>query len=155
MTVTITIRESATGKLAMINGKSYTLLRLYEDRRLDGIFCLAVAGRVPLKPTDLDEHWCVFRGGDVYIALDARPFSYHLILGETASTDAPNWPRFKAPAPYYAFVGPTEEALRAQIRLTLERYRSRLKLEDALLQAITVDDLCGGPPAYLLSARKL
>ena len=40
---------------------------------MSGIFCLAVAGRTPLRADDLDDHWKVFRNGDVYLALDYRP----------------------------------------------------------------------------------
>ncbi len=151
----ITIRDGAHGKLALINGKTYSLLRCYESRALDGIFFLAVAGRTPLKADDLAEHWRVFRSGHVHIALNARPFSYHLIQGDNAPTDAPYWPRLKASSPYYAFVAPTEAATKALIRLTLERYHARLDPETALECADQVQDLCGGPPAYLLRATKL
>jgi hypothetical protein len=124
--------------------------------QLDGrLFCLVVAGRTALRADDLDEHWRVFRSGDVYLALDARPFSYHLIQGEGSATDAPRWPRLKSPASYYAFVGPTEEVVQAQIQLTLERYRSRLEPEAAIEGALKVPDQCGGPPAYLLKSSKL
>jgi hypothetical protein len=151
----LTIRDSGSGKLAIINGKTYTLLRLYQHSRLGGIFCLIVAGRTPLRAEDLAEHWRVIRGGNVYLALDPRPFSYHLIQGESSTTDAPRWPRLKASAPFYAFVGPTEEAVKTQIRLTLERYHSRADPDLAIEQAYQVRDACGGPPAYLLKARRL
>ena len=151
----ITVRSGASGKLAIINGKTYTLLRLYRFTGLGGIFCLVVAGRTPLRADDLDEYWRVLRSGDIYLALSARPFSYHLIQGEGSATDAPRWPRLKSPASYYAFVGPTEEAVQAQIRLTLERYHSSLEPEAAIRRALKVQDECGGPPAYLLKASKL
>ena len=151
----LTVRDAANGKLAVINGKTYTLLRLYRSVRLGGVFCLAVAGRTRLKADDLDKHWRVVRSGDVYLALKCRPFSYHLIAGEGSATDAPRWPRLKAAASYYAFVGPTEEAVQAQIRLTLERYRSRADPEVAIERALRVPDQCGGPPAYLVRASKL
>ena len=57
----ITVRDGARGKLAIINGKTYTLLRQYQDVRMGGIFCMAVAGRTPLRADDLAEHWKVFR----------------------------------------------------------------------------------------------
>ena len=151
----LTIRDSGSGKIAIINGKTYSLLRLYRHVRLEGIFCLIVAGRTPLRADDLDEHWRVFRSGDVCLALDCRPFSYHLMQGEGSTTDAPRWPRLKAPAAYYAFVGPTEEAVQTQIQLTLERYRSRVDPEAAIESAVKVADECGGPPAYLLNSSKL
>ena len=151
----LTVRESGNGKLAIINGKTYTLLRLYRHNRLGGIFCLVVAGRTPLRADDLGEHWRVVRGGVSYLALDCRPFSYHLIQGDGSTTDAPRWPRLKSPAAFYAFVGPTEEAVQAQIRLTLERYRSKADPEMAIEHAYHVPDECGGPPAYLLKARWL
>jgi len=151
----LTIRDSGSGKLAIINGKTYSLLRLYRHNRMGGIFCLVVAGRTPLRADDLDEHWRVFRNRTVYLALDCRPFSYHLIQGEGSTTDAPRWPRLKTPASYYAFVGPTEDAVQSQIRLTLERYRSRVDPEAAIERAVKVPDECGGPPAYLLRSGKL
>ena len=147
----LTIRD----KLAIINGKTYSLLRLYREDRLGGTFCLISAGRTPLKSEDLAEHWRVIRSGDVYLALDARPFSYHLIQGEGSTTDAPRWPRLKSPANYYAFVGPTEDAVHTQIRLTLERYRSKADPEQAIKAALRVRDECGGPPAYLLRTSNL
>ena len=151
----LTIRESSTGKVAVINGKTYTLLRLYECDLVGGVFCLVVDGRTPLRADDLDEHWRVLRSGNVYLALNARPFSYHLIAGDGATTDAPDWPKLKASSGYYAFVGPTEEAIKTQIALTLERYRSRTTLNYALNHAYKVMDECGGPPAYLIAAEDL
>lgn len=150
-----TVRDSGSGKLAIINGKTYTLLRLYRHVRLGGTFCLVVAGRTPLHADDLDEHWRVFRHGNVCMALDCRPFSYHLIQGEGSTTDAPRWPRLKSPASHFAFVGPTEEAVQTQIRLVLERYRSKADPEAAIETALKVSDVCGGPPAYLLNSSKL
>ncbi|MEE8390503.1 MAG: hypothetical protein V3S14_06860 [Anaerolineae bacterium] len=151
----LTIRDSASGKLAIINGKTYSLLRLYRHTRMGGVFCLAVAGRTPLRYDDLDEHWRVFRSGSVYLALSARAFSYHLIQGEGSPTDAPRWPRLKTSASYFAFVGPTEEAVQTQIRLTLERYHSNANPETAIEAALKVSDECGGPPAYLLKSSEL
>ncbi len=151
----ITVRTGANGKVAIINGKTYTLLRLYECDLVGGVFCLVVAGRTPLKADDLDEHWCVFRSGNVYFALNARPFSYHLIAGDSTTTDAPDWPKLKASASYYAFVGPSEEAIKTQIALTLERYHSRTTAQYAIGHAYKVTDECGGPPAYLVAAEDL
>ena len=54
--VPIEIRNAGDGKLAIINGKTYTLLRYYENVSLEGVFFLAVAGRVPLRASDLDDH---------------------------------------------------------------------------------------------------
>ncbi len=151
----LTVRDGGDGKLAIINGKTYSLLRLYRHTRLGGIFCLSVAGRTPLKADDLDKNWRVFRSGNVYLALDCRPFSYHLIQGEGSTTDVPRWPRLKAPAAYYAFVGPTEQAVQAQIRLTLERYHGKAAPETLIASALKVQDECGGPPAYLLKSDRL
>ena len=151
----LTIRESAGEKLAIINGKTYTLLRLYRHRRLGVVFCLVMAGKTRLDADDLAEHWRVFRHGSVYLALQCRAFSYHLIAGRGGQTDVPRWPSLKSPPSYYAFVGPTEEAVQAQIRLTLERYHSRLEPEAAIRGALKVQDECGGPPAYLLKSSKL
>ena len=151
----LTIREGAGGKLAIINGKTYTLLRLYRDVRMGGIFCLAVAGRTALRADDLAEHWRVFRSGNVYLALDCRPFSYHLIQGEGTPTDTPKWPRLKTPASHYAFVGPTEKAVQTQISLTLERYHSKADPDTSIERALRVQDACEGPPAYLLRSEWL
>jgi len=151
----ITIRDGANGKLAILNGKTYALLRYYESRALDGVFFLAVAGRTPLKADDLAEHWRVFRSGHVYIAMNARPFSYQLIQGDNTPCDAPHWPKLKSAAGYYAFVAPTQDAARTLIRLTLERYHARLSPDEALQRVYEVPDLCGGPPAYIIKADKL
>jgi hypothetical protein len=151
----LTVRDGAGGKLAIINGKTYTLLRLYRHRRLGGIFCLIVAGKTRLRADDLAEHWRVFRHGSAYLALKCRPFSYHLIEGRGSQTDVPRWPGLKSPPSYYAFVGPTEEAVKTQMRLTLERYHSSRDPEAAIESALQVPDLCGGPPAYLLRASRL
>ena len=151
----LTVRDGTSGKLAILNGKTYTLLRLYQHRRLGGIFCLAVAGLTPLRADDLDEYWRVIKAGDVYLALKCRPFSYHLIRGRGTQTDVPRWPSLKAPPSYYAFVGPTEDAVKTQIRLTLDRYHSSLDYTAAIDLALHAPDVCGGPPAYLLPASKL
>jgi hypothetical protein len=151
----LTIRDGAHGKLAIINGKTYTLLRLYRHRRLGGVFCLVVAGKTRLRSDDLAKHWRVFRHGSVYLALKCRPFSYHLIAGRGAQTDVPGWPGLKAPPNYYAFVGLTEEAVKTQVKLTLERYHSSRDPESAIESALHALDLCGGPPAYLLRAKNL
>ena len=151
----VTIRDGASGKLAIINGKTYTLLRLYRHRRLGGIFCLIVAGRTRLQADDLDEHWRVIQSGDVYLAMKCRPFSYHLIQGRGAQTDVSRWPGLKSPPSYYAFVGPTEDAVETQIRLTLDRYHSSCDSETAIEIALRAPDACGGPPAYLLRAKNL
>ena len=153
--LSLTIRDGASGKLAIINGKTYTLLRLYRHRRLGGVFCLVVAGKTPLRTDDLAEHWRVFRHGSVYLALACRPFSYHLIEGRGRQTDVAGWPGLKSPPSTYAFVGPTEEAVKTQVKLTLERYHSSRDPETAMESALRAPDLCGGPPAYLLRASKL
>jgi len=149
----LTIRDGSSGKLAIINGKTYTLLRLYQHRRLGGIFCLAVGGLTTLRADDLAEHWRVIKSGDIYLALKCRPFSYHLMAG--TQTDVPRWPGLKSPPSYYAFVGPTEDAVKNQVRLTLERYHSTRDPEAVLTTALQAPDICGGPPAYLLRASKL
>jgi len=108
--------------VVMLNGKTYTLLRAYQDASLDpsaeGWFFLAVAGKTPLRSDDLAEHWTVVRSGDVYLAMRARTFSYHLVDGEEAE---PEWPNLKAAADCFTFVGPTEEAAEEQLRLLLDR----------------------------------
>ncbi len=151
----VKISDGANGKLAIINGKTYSLLRYYESRVLEGVFFLAAAGCTPLKADDLAEHWRVFRSGSVYLALNARPFSYQLIQGDDVLSDAPQWPKLKSPAPWYAFVGPTEAAAQVLIRLTFERYHAKLGPDEVMQWATEVPDLCGGPPAYLLKASRL
>ena len=151
----VTVRDGASGKLAIINGKTYTLLRMYHHRRLGGIFCLIVAGKTRLRADDLADHWRVIQSGDVYVALKCRPFSYHLIQGRGAQTDVSRWPGLKAPPTYYAFVGPTEDAVKTQIQLTLDRYHSARDPEEVIDAALHAPDVCGGPPAYLLRAKNL
>jgi hypothetical protein len=75
--------------------------------------------------------------------------------GRGAQTDLSRWPGLKSPPSYYAFVGPTEEAVKNQIRLTLERYHSSRDPDAVIETALQAPDLCGGPPTYLLRASKL
>jgi hypothetical protein len=149
----IEVQKAGDGRtLATINGKLYTLLAGYDDHRAGGWFFLAVAGRTPLKADDLAEHWQVVKSGPVTLALAQRPFSYHLAQGE--ATEPPHgcdWPRLKAPPYHYAFVGPTQEAVEAQVLLALEQYRPDLDPEDVLDRAIHVPDEAGrGPDALLI-----
>jgi len=145
------------GKIAVINGKTYTLLRGYEVSQLGGWFWLAVAGKTPLKKDDLAEHWLVARAGDVYFAYMARPFSYYL-LDTTDSLTAANdrWPTLKSAAPCFAFVGPTEEAAKAQLRLVLEQYRPTLDADQVLSRATwAIDQAPGNVKALVIAARHL
>jgi hypothetical protein len=147
------IQKAGDGRtLALVNGKLYTLLAGYDDHRAGGWFFLAVAGRTPLKADDLAEHWQVVKNGPVHLAFAQRPFSYHLAQGE--GTEPPygcDWPRLKAPPYHYAFVGPTQEAVEAQVLLALEQYRPDLSAEDVLDRAIRVPDEAGrGPDALLI-----
>ena len=149
----IEIQRAGDGRtLDMINGKLFTLLAGYDDHRAGGWFFLAVAGRTPLKAEDLDQHWQVVKSGQIYIALAQRPFSYHLAQGE--GSEAPygcDWPRLKAPPYQFAFAGPTEEAVEAQVLLALEQFRPDLSPEDVLERAIRVTDEAGrGPDALLV-----
>jgi hypothetical protein len=149
----IEIQKAGDGRtLAMINGKLYTLLAGYDDHRAGGWFFLAVAGRTPLKADDLAEHWQVVKSGPVSLAFARRPFSYHLAQGE--GTEPPygcDWPRLKAPPYHYAFVGPTQQAVEAQVLLALEQYRPDLDPEQVLDRTIRVPDETGrGPDALLV-----
>jgi hypothetical protein len=149
----IEVQKAGDGRtLATINGKLYTLLAGYDDHRAGGWFFLAVAGRTPLKADDLAEHWQVVKSGPVTLAFAQRPFSYHLAQGE--GTEPPHgcdWPRLKAPPYHYTFVGPTPEAVEAQVLLALEQYRPDLDPEEVLDRAIRVPDEAGrGPEALLI-----
>ena len=149
----IEVQKSGDGRtLATVNGKLYTLLAGYDDHRAGGWFFLAVAGRTPLKTDDLDQHWQVVRNGPVQLAFAQRPFSYHLAQGE--GSEPPHgcdWPRLKAPPYHYTFVGPTEQAVEAQVLLALEQYRPDLDPEEILDRAIRVPDEAGrGPDASLI-----
>ena len=62
-----------------------------------------------------------------------------------------DWPRLKAPPYHYAFVGPTQEAVEAQVLLALEQYRPDLSPDEVLERAIRVSDTAGrGPDALLI-----
>jgi hypothetical protein len=149
----IEIQKAGDGcSLAMINGKLFTLLAGYEDHRAGGWFFLAVAGRTPLKNEDLDQHWQVVKSGQIYLALAQRPLSYHLAQGE--GSEPPHgcdWPRLKTPPYHYTFIGPTQEAVEAQILLALEQFRPDLDPNEVLECAIRVPDESGrGPDALLV-----
>jgi hypothetical protein len=49
----------------------------------------------------------------------------------------------------------TENAVQTQIRLALERYRSKADGEMVVEHACHAPDKCGGPPAYLLKSSWL
>jgi hypothetical protein len=136
------------GKVATINGKTYTLLRAYKDGRWGPWLFLALAGKTPLQATDLEEHWKVIRSGDVYLAFSERHFAYYLLAGGEKAEAPPGWPKFKSEPEYYCFVGLTTEAARRQARLALEEHRPGLELEKVALH--TVPDECGGPDAILM-----
>lgn len=139
--------------LALINGKLFTLLAGYQDPRAEGWFFLAVAGQTPLKPDDLAPHWQVVRSGPVTLALAQRPFSYHLAAGDDAEPPyGCDWPRLKTPPAFFAFVGPKQEAVTAQVRLALEQFRPDLadRLDAVLRSAVHVPDEAGRGPGALL-----
>ena len=128
------VQDGLEGKIAVINGKTYTFLRGYKHHSLGGWFWFAVAGKTRLKKDDLAEYWRVTRAGDVYIAFAARPFSYYL-LDDTVKNPKPEnkwWPSFRTAATSFAFVGPTEEAAKEQLRLVLDQYRSTLNMDEVL-----------------------
>jgi hypothetical protein len=112
-TPTVTINE---GNIAILNGKTFRLLRAYSDRD-EGWFFLALSSKMVLKEDDVAQHWQVIRAGNVYLALRTRVFSYHLIDG---SEPPDGWPKLKAPGEFFAFVGPTESAVQEQLRLLLD-----------------------------------
>lgn len=145
------------GRLVILNGKTYRLLRAYRDPALDGYFFLAVAGKTPLKADDLAEHWLVNRAGHVSIAYAARPFSYHL-LDRTEWGGAPHdprWPAVRSGPLYYAFVGTSERAALTQLRIVLEHFCPHLDLDVVAGSARHVADECGGPRALLVAAKVL
>ena len=147
------VQRAGDGRiLATVNGKLYTLLAGYDDRRADGWFFLAVAGRTPLKAEDLAPYWQVVKSGPVYLAFSQRHFSYHLARGEDGEPPhGCDWPRLKASPGYFAFVGPSEQAVEVQVCLALEQYRPDLSPETVLLHAIHVPDETGrGPDALLV-----
>jgi hypothetical protein len=131
-----------------LNGKTYTLLHYYQLEAL-GPFFIAVAGRVPLKRSDLADHWLVRAAGHAYIGLQARPFSYHLLGG--LDVDLPrDWPAFKNAPQRFAFVGPSDDAVTGQLRLILDTYRLKPTLDALLRRATRVPDRCGGPDALVI-----
>jgi len=146
------VQHAGDGRtLATINCKLYTLLAGFDDHRADGWFFLAAAGRTPLKAEDLAPYWQVVKSGPVYLAFSQRHFSYHLAADE--GSEPPHgcdWPRLKAPPNVYAFVGPSEQAVEAQVCLALEQYRPDLSPADVLQQAIRVADETGCRPDALL-----
>jgi hypothetical protein len=148
----VTLNKTGDGTtIATINGKIYTLLAGYEHWKAGGWFFLAVAGRTPLKPDDLDKHWAVARSGPVTIAYAQRLFSYHLSQGEGAEVPyGVDWPKLKSPPERYAFVGVTDGAVRHQVALALDQYRPDLDLDRVLERAIRVHDEAGAGPQALL-----
>jgi hypothetical protein len=148
----IEVKKAGDGTaMATINGKIYNLLALYEDWRAGGPFFLIAAGRTPLKADDLAEHWGVIHRGPLSIAFAQRPFSYHLLQGEDSEPPTGcDWPRLKAPPEWYAFAGPSQAAVEAQLRLVIEQYAPSTDLERALERAEHVHDAAGLAPDALL-----
>ncbi len=140
-----------TDHFAVVNGKSYRVLRAYQARAIPGndyqedyVF-LALAGQVRLQPGDLGEHWLVARAGAVYLAYYARVFSYHLLSDQDAPPVSDDWPRVKA-TNGLVFVGPTSEAAVEVARLTLGQYRPQLtasQIEAAIRRCDRIDDRMG------------
>jgi len=138
--------------LAVINGKTYTLHRAYHYSSI-GYFFIAVSGRTPLKPDDIEEHWIVERSGSTYIAFAARYFSYHLLAGE--NTVAPNTRWKLKTTTHFAFVGPTEESMLQQLNLLAAQYRFKTPVSDLLEIASHAHDVTGnGPDAILIRAAE-
>jgi hypothetical protein len=137
--------------IAVINGKTYTLHRFYKHYSV-GPFFVAVSGRAPLKPDDVDQHWIVKRSGHTYIAFALRYFSYHLLAGEhSVMPPSKRW-KLKTTT-HYAFVAPTQAALEQHLHLVVEQYRLKKSVEDLLSDAMRVDDAAGqGPQALLIRA---
>ena len=155
------VQDGPEDKIAVINGKTYTFLRGYNHSSLNGWFWIAVAGKTRLKSDDLAEHWQVVRaGGDVYIAFAARPFSYHL-LDDTVKTPKPDntrWPGFRSAATTFAFVGPTKDAAKEQLRLVLDQYRPTLDADEILEMSRVkwaIDQAGSEVQALLVPARHL
>jgi hypothetical protein len=142
----VEIQKTGDRTLAVINGKTYRLLRAYKEPRPDeGWMFLAVAGKTSLKPDDLAEHWAVVRKGNIYLAFSQRYFAYYL-LGP--AQPPVGWPKFQTPPAWYCFVGLTEEAATHLLRLTLREYRPDLD-PDRVTTRLCSDE-CGGPAAILL-----
>ena len=135
-------------KVATLNGKSYTLLRGYKSGRWGDWLFLALAGRVPLKASDLDDHWKVIRASDTYLAFSERHFAYHLMAGEGAPVPD-KWPKLKAEPDKYCFVGLTDGAALRLAEIALAEYRPDKDLDT--VKTTPVKDVCGGPDGILLT----
>lgn len=151
------VQDGPEGKIAVINGKSYTFLRGYSYSAFSGWFWIAVAGKTRLRRDDLADHWQVVRAGDVYFALAQRPFSYHLLDDTVKTPESPRgWGRLQTAAPSFAFVAPTEEAAKAQLRLVLEQHRPTLDADQVLSRAHWAIDQAGSKvKALVIAARHL
>ena len=143
--------------LTVINGKTYNLIRHYATN-LIGSFFFVVSGVTPLKDDDIAEHWKVIRQGHIFVALSARHFSYHLLKGENAPTPD-NWPKLKALPDHLAFVGPTAEAARAQVRAVIAQFvpQHLEHVPDIIDSGYRVNDriTTGEPYAYLIKTEDL
>jgi len=154
----ITLQSTLDGqRVAVLNGKTYGITAFFESARLDGPFAFVFGGATPLKMTDLAQGWKVISPTQAKsgLALAQRPFAYYTITGD----DPPEgWPRLKAPPDYYAFIGPTEQAIRAQVGFAIAQYRPDIEDQVATLieRARRVRDACEHwPDALLIEASSL
>jgi len=148
------LQQTAQGYIALINGKTFGITAHYRTNAL-GTFAFVWGGETPLLITDLAAGWKVIRSGKFGFALLAKPFAYYM-----ANKDEPpvGWSKYKNPPPYYAFVGPTQRAVTAQIRTWLAiRMPNLTEREDEIVQsAVAVPDACGNwPDALLVDSKSL
>jgi len=122
-TLSIPFQTAGDGTtMATINGKVYNLLALYEHSCTDGPFFLIAAGRTPLKPDDLAEHWQVIHRGNIDIAFAQRPSATTSSRAKTPSPHRLRLAPLKAQPMYYAFTGPTQQAIETMIHIVIDQY---------------------------------
>lgn len=151
MTVEFDIVTAGDGsRVVTLNGKPFTLERGYEHDSVDGVFFMVLSGKQRLFWDDIGEYWKVEGSKGKYIAFAQRPFSYHLCQGEDAEIPlGVSWPRLQSTYGWYAIVGLTEDAIKAQAKLLMEQYRPGQDWSDVRVIRVP-DKIEGGIDAWLI-----
>ncbi len=97
----IKISDGPHGKLAIINGKTYALLRYYESNVLEGVFSLWPDAPCSVPTTSSNTGVCSAAGARVPGA-ERPPVLLPAHPGRQHRRDAPHWPKLKSPSSWYA-----------------------------------------------------
>ena len=133
-----------------LNGKTYRLLHRIAPKERPAL--LAVSGRTPLKPEDLEQHWAgkwrVVEQPPVYIAYDPRYVSFNALPVVMERKALPHhnedWPRISSP-PGWVIPAPNGDK---EIAREMANHVLRLFLPDVPPDKVAFTYTYGGENAY-------